>query len=224
MKDIRDLTKNNLNNFSPMDGRFGFWGTVADVHPETNRVDILMDIGIYLPGIPVGMNDYVRENKIGNVTFYSGKVDLPARESYVFCLTPNGSLTSAFVLCSGIPYGNSFSKKFFSSNDTEKDNFPLVEKKTDQEGWTITKKKDTGNLFIENVDKSITFELCREDDKQDSDKKKGVRATFFGSTFDLKTESGKEALVITGPKGGTITIDKDKKITLKGNSGTVEIT
>lgn len=208
----RNLSENNLNNSSPYDQRFGFWGTVYDVHPETNRVDILMDIGILLSGVPVGMNEFVKENKIGNVTFYSGKVDLPARESYVFCLTPSGSLTSAFVLCSGVPYGNGFSSKFFSQSEEEKDNFPLIEKKTDQEGWTIIKKKDTGNLYIENVDKSIAFELCRENDKQDSNRKKGVRATFFGSTININYESGQESFVLTGPKGGTITIDKDKKL------------
>lgn len=199
----RRLTQNNLNNFSPLDNRYGFWGTVCDVHPENNRVDVLMDIGVVLTGVPVAMFDYVRENKIGDKTFYSGKVDLPARESYVFCLAPNGSLTSAFVLCSGIPYGNSFSQKFFSGSDSEKENFPLIEKVTDQEGWTITKKKDTGNLYIENVDQSIKIELCREDDKQVSSKKKGVSINLLGAT---------------------ITVDKDKKITLTGNSGTVEIT
>lgn len=198
----RGLSENNLNNVSFLDNRIGFWGTVKDVHPETARVDILMDIGILLPGVPVGMGEFVKENKIGNETFYSGSVNLPARESYVFCLMPNKSLTSAFVLCSGIPYGNDFSKKFFAGNDKEKDEFPLVEKITDQEGWTITKKKDTGNLYISNVDGSITFELCRDGDGQDSSIKKGVRVNCLGAK---------------------ITIDENKKITLEGNSGKVEI-
>lgn len=198
----RGLSENNLNNFSPLDGRIGFWGTVSDVHPETNRVDILMDTGILLTGVPVGMSEYVKENKIGTNTFYSGKVNLPARESYVFCLMPNKSLTSAFVLCSGIPYGNSFSKKFFSGNETEKNNFPQIEKNTDQEGWTIIKKKDTGNLYIENVDQTIKIELCRATDNQDSQKTKGVRIDCFGAK---------------------ITVGSDKKITLEGNSGKVEI-
>lgn len=198
----RGLSRNNLNNDSPYDGRIGFWGTVKDVHPETNRVDILTDTGFLLPGVPVGMTEFVKENKIGDTSFYSGKVNLPARESYVFCLMPNKSVTSAFVLCSGIPYGNSFSKTFFSSSDEEKEQFPLIEKATDQEGWTVIKKKDTGNLFIQNIDNSISFELCRVVDNQDNNKKKGVRIKFLNAT---------------------ITVDEDSKITLAGSSGTVEI-
>lgn len=216
----RGLSGNNLNNSSYMDGRIGFWGTVFDVHPETNRVDVLMDIGIVLPGLPVGMAEFVKENSIGGTTFYSGKVDLPARESYVFCLMPNGTLTSAFVLCSGIPYGNDYSKKFFSQGESEKSKFPLIEKITDQEGWTITKKKDTGNMFIQNVDGSISFELCREDDKQETSKKQGVKAVCHGATFEINKDG---EITVTGKTGGTVTIDKNKKITLQGNTGKLEI-
>lgn len=216
----RGLSENNLTNNSYMDGRIGFWGTVYDVHPETNRVDVLMDIGVVLPGLPVGMSEFVKENSIGGTTFYSGKVDLPARESYVFCLMPNRTLTSAFVLCSGIPYGNDFSKKYFAKSEDDKNKFQLVEKITDQEGWTIIKKKDTGNLFIQNVDGTISFELCREDDKQDSSKKKGVKAVCLGATFTINKDG---EISMSGKNGGSVTIDKSKKITLQGNTGKLEI-
>ena len=78
----------------------------------------------------------------------------------------------------------------------------MIEKITDQEGWTVTKKKDTGNLYIENVDGSVKIELCRETDKQDSSKTKGVRIDCLGAK---------------------ITVGSDKSITLEGNTGKVEI-
>lgn len=214
----RGLSENNLNNLNYMDNRIGFWGTVKDVHPETNRVDVLMDIGVLLPGVPVGMSDYVKENHIAGTTFYSGKVDLPARESYVFCLMPNHTLTSAFVLCSGIPYGNDYKNNFFASTEKEKTDFPNIEKYTDQEGWTVIKKKDTGNLFIQNVDGSIQFELCRENDKQDSSKKKGVKAVCHGTTITIDG-TGKVSFDVQGD----VTLKSTSSVTIEGASGKFKV-
>lgn len=214
----RGLSENNLINNSYLDNRIGFWGTVKDVHPETNRVDVLMDIGILLPGIPVGMNEFVKENNIGGNTFYSGKINLPARESYVFCLMPNHTVTSAFVLCSGIPYGNDYKKKFFAETEKEKNDFPEIEKFTDQEGWTITKKRDTGNLFIQNVDGSIQFELCRENDKQDSSKKKGVKAVCHGTTITIDG-TGKVNCEVQGD----LSLKSSSNITIEGATGKFKV-
>lgn len=212
------VSPSGLTNNSYTDDRIGFWGTVQDVHAENNTVDVLMDIGILLPDVPVGCFDYVKENKIKNITFYSGKVDLPARESYVFCLMPNRTVTSAFVLCSGIPYGNSFSDKFFSHNSKESQQIEVTEKKTDQAGWTIEKRKDNGNVKLYSVDKNIEFHCYLEDDPDNSQDKKGVEMKAYG----IKVFIGSDGKIELN-SNETITIKSTKSVKVQGAAGTLEV-
>lgn len=183
-----------LDNSSFLNGRVGFWGTVCKQKIDTHRVDVIMDIGRKILDIPVAMNTWVTKND--NDNYVTGERNLPPIGAFVFVLMPTKTVSGAFVLCSGIPYGEAFASDFYKN--TEPDTKTTTKK--DFGKWQIDKNRDNGDLTIANSEKEITLNV---DDKNIA-----------------VTSKGNCSLNINGV---TISIDGNKNINVT-TTGTITLT
>ncbi len=205
---------------TPFDNRFGFWGTVTAVHPEECTVNVRMDTGRELEGLRVASFEWVYKND--DKDFLSGERHLPPVDSFVFCLMPNGSPSSSFVLCSG------FAKQaaihdYYKDKEKEKEN-----ERIELSGWRKTTNIENGTKTIWNKPqedkKTITVVI---DHENEGDEKinivvHGHEITVEKEFIEIKTDE-KKVLIDTGKDtfcldGDIDLMVKEKELLKIGNS------
>lgn len=204
-----------LKTGSFLNNRVGFFGTVWDIHPETHRVDVLMDIGRLALDLPVASKTWVKEESANKDKLPSGDCGLPPKGSFVFCLMPTHTISGAFVLCSAYPYGDDFTKQFFG--DKNDDDFINIEKQTELSGWTTEKRRDNGDVVIKDPKDEISVSIVH--DKNDENKDK-VEVKVWGTSLSL--ERGDSGISLTlGSNNSktpiTLNVTGDVNVDTKGN-------
>lgn len=191
-------------NTTPYDNRYGFWAVVQAVHSEDCCVDVLTDLGQELHNVQVASMQWVCTNNEKN--FLSGSRDLPQVNSYVFCICPQGDITSSFVLCSGFMRDCDKHKQFMQKNKNN-----IIEK-IDSAGYHLTKDIDTGTVKISNdtSDKNAG-DICAQ---LNCDTKGSEKAfvKVYDSTIDMNKESidiKSKTLNFCGDDNGGLVIAKE---------------
>lgn len=190
-------SQNPFPNSSPYDYQMGFWGVVTEVHPEDCTVHVRTNLGFELSGVRVASKEWVT---VVDGKHLTGERHLPPVDTYVFCLMPNGEYSSAFVLCSGFTRQEAVHADFKQKGDDAANTHELVE----NSGWKKTTDYRTGTKKFENKtdsDPTITLEI---DQESEGDEK--VNVTIHGTKITVTKDDG-------------ITIETDKKITLKDKEG-----
>lgn len=229
-KKLSAPTQNAYENHSGRDNACGFFGTVTEVHPETNSVFVRTDTGFVIPRVRVAcLSEWVTYNEDKQLT---GERHLPPKDSYVFCLMPNGDFASAFVLCS-----------VFSAYDEE--HRPFMERSGDEDKITIAKNHRsilsqgqwrfeenyvTGTRRMYNApkqdDATISIEVLQTnpDDSKKEEKNENPKTTVkvYGTTICVTQGKDDEppTVELTTLNDTTLSIkggkeEKDRKIELK---------
>lgn len=204
-----DTLKNPFGNGTPYDSRFGFWGYVEDVNSEMNCCTVKANSGFTYKNIPVASKEWTNSNG-------SGERDLPQKGSRVFVLMPTGTISGAFILCSGYALGESDSHNLYCKNSTEKDYFNASKEKITQSGWNIKESFENGNISFTSKDEKVKLEINLSDDSKHSQTKQ-IKITAWENEIVI-TEKG---MTITPKK--KVTLDAKDGIEINGNNKVVEI-
>ena len=190
-------SQNPFHNSSPYDYQMGFWGVVTEVHPEDCTVHVRTNLGFELSGVRVASMEWVT---VADGKHLTGERHLPPVDTYVFCLMPNGEYSSAFVLCSGFTRQEAVHADFKQEGEDAANTHELVE----NSGWKKTTDYRTGTKKFENKTNSAPTIKIEIDQESEGDEK--VNVTVHGTKITVTKDDG-------------ITIETDKKITLKDKEG-----
>lgn len=213
----KDVIPQQLPNGVYYDGRYGFWGNVTAVNSRNNCCDIISDTGYKFRNIPVATREWV--NSSG-----SGERNLPPVDSRVFILMPTGTISGAFILCSGYAIGETDTHNLYAQNDSDKDYYNKTIEKHSQSGWIEKENQETGNRSIESSDGNIKVEINLADNSEKSETK-GVTITAWDHTITITEDK----IEMTANKAVTITAEDSVSLTAKngltidGNNKSVEI-
>lgn len=190
-------SQNPFHNSSPYDYQMGFWGVVTEVHPEDCTVHVRTNLGFELSGVRVASMEWVT---VADGKHLTGERHLPPVDTYVFCLIPNGEYSSALVLCSGFTRQEAVHADFKQEGENAANTHELVE----NSGWKKTTDYRTGTKKFENKTNSAPTIKIEIDQESEGDEK--VNVTIHGTKITVTKDDG-------------ITIETDKKITLKDKEG-----
>lgn len=190
MRTVRIIERNSaerrkeFRKETPYDNRFGFWGVVTEVHPEDCTVHVRMDTGHILSGVRVASLEWVTVSQGKHLT---GERHMPPVDTYVFCLMPNGELSSAFVLCSGFTRSQAVHADF----KKEGEDAANIHEKVENSGWVETTDYRTGTKKIQNRAENPTVSI------------------------EVNQESAGDDKVTVSVNGTELTIDKDGTVDIK---------
>lgn len=179
-----------FRNSSPYDNRYGFWAVVTEVHPEDMTVHIRMDTGFELAGVRVASMEWVTVDDSKN--YLSGERHLPPVGTYVFCMCPNGEISTAFVLCSGFLIHQAKHSAFKEKG--KENSYKTVE----NSGWVKETDYKTGNKTIKNKPENETISI----DVKNAD-------------AQIKIKIGNNVFTVGN---GSISIDGSDKVEVKSKS------
>jgi hypothetical protein len=211
---------------TPLDGRYGFWGTVTEAHPENNTVHVMTDTRQEIAGVRVASHQWVvMDNKESRkAPFLSGTIDLPPVGAFVFCLVPNGEISSAFVLCSGYAMRDASHAALRDGAKGEE----FFKKEITPAGWTEKVDRRTGTVRIADNPLEGAETVSLEID-QEAKGSETVTVKAHGTTITIDRENG--VRIETGGKyfiGNSLTdllalmngiIDKVTNIKTAGSPG-----
>lgn len=196
--------REEFGNSSPVDRRYGFWGTVTEVHPEDCTVHVRTDTGHIITGVRVASMEwatvYDEDPKL------SGERHLPPVDTFVFCMMPNGEMSSAFVLCSGFAKAESVHAYF-----KQKDKGDLWER-IENSKWTYTTDYKTGTKTFKNRPEDET--VCLEIDQEDGEGEEKAVLTVHGTKLTID----KDGITLETDGKVSLTIDKDAELEVKGKA------
>lgn len=176
----------HLENPNLFENRIGFWADVVEVDSTQNKVNVVSDVGHLLQGIPVVSNEWVcSKNEERN--YLTASRNLPPIGARVFVLTPNQTISSAFVLCSGFPQGEPSTKTYFADSKN-KSRYTNERFTKTMGGWELTENYKTGNINLVSKDKDISVGLNCSDDNE-VNLNKGISIKAYG--VELKINSDK---------------------------------
>lgn len=208
----KKIQQQNFSISTPFDKRFGFWGTVTSVHAEDCTVNVRMDTGRELEGLRVACFEWVNKNE--DKDFLSGERHLPPIDSFVFCLMPNGSPVSAFVLCSGFTKQEAI-HSYYKDKEKEK-----LNEKTELSGWKYTTDIENGTKTIQNKpkddEKTINIVIDQQTENEET-----INIIVHGHNIKVEkdfieiTTDNKKVLVDTGKD--TFCLDGDIDLIAKEN-------
>lgn len=188
-------SREKLNSSNPYKNRIGFWAEVTNVNSVTNTVDITNDIGQKFLSIPVSSSEWVCVHD----DYVSGDLRLPPIKSRVFVLTPNpGSISGAFVLCSGYAIYEPTQQENFAKTREEKEEFDVVKKVVSRNGWSFEEKPKA--IEMKSKDEKIALNVDIEN--------KEIKINAFDNAEITITESD--------------IIIKSKKLKVEGEDVTVK--
>lgn len=191
-------------NTSPYDMRSGFWGVVTEVHPETNTCHVLMDTGIEISGVRVASFEWVTVSDGKHLT---GERHLPPVGSYVFCLMPNGELSSAFILCSGFMHSEALHADFKEEGEDAANTWKRVE----NSGWNQTVDYRSGTRVYQNKtdeEATVSLEINQEEAGEER-----VSLSVHGNTINIT----KDGISVETDRAISLSVEKDASIEVKGN-------
>lgn len=211
----KDSNQTPLKTDSYLYNRIGLWGSVLDVHSESNSVDVITDTGYKLSEIPVISKEWICNDE--NKDFVSGTRSLPPKFSRVFILMPNHTYDGAFVLCSGYTKGDKSTHGLFATEKADIDNKNNIEEKISLSGWKSKEYYLDGNRIIESKNGDISLKIILSDNSKDN-LTQGVSLSLFGHTVIIEKDkinlSDKNGNKITGNSSGLVIEDKNgNKIT-----------
>lgn len=188
---------------TPFDVRYGFWGVVSEVHPEDCTVHIRMDNGQIITGVRVASMEWVTVVTDKPLT---GERHLPPVDTYVFCMMPNGEVSSAFVLCSG------FTKQSLHADfKIEGDDAKNTHEKVENSGWKNTTDYRTGTKTISNKVEDETISIVVD---QETEGEESVIITIHENEFLIN----KDGIDIKTAGVINITCEKDAGVNVTGNA------
>lgn len=183
------------NNF--LNDRYGFWGNVTAVDSKKMKVRVRATTGFEYIGIPVCSNEWVNKQN-GK---FSGSRNLPPVGSRVFVFMPTGTITGAFILCSGYAEGDTDTHDLYEEN---KEN----EKKTvTVNGWTKIEDADNGLISISSENNNIKLNLIPDGDS----------AKIELVAFNIPITIDANGVRIDGPEKG-VNLSFDKKVIVDAKS------
>lgn len=207
----KDALPNPKQTKTYLDGRIGFWGNVHDVDAKTGKVTVVADTGQTIPGLPIASAELVNAGD----EFLSGTRKLPKKGTRVFVLMPTGTLTGAFILCSGFTPGEPNEQKLFAKDDTEANKIKDVAETVTQSGWNEKEFYKNGNVVYQSKDEKIKISVILSDDNENS-LKKSVSVEAWGQKITIDDKSMK----IEANQDMEIKADKKK---IKIDAANVEI-
>jgi hypothetical protein len=128
---LRDRSESSIGG--PVNCR---WAVVDKVRSDIARVDVTLSNGVKLRAIGIASFSWAGENS--NHAF--GKRDYPPQGSEVLVMFPDGTLESAFILCSRLSLSTKMKAKLVGAG-LERDTLEVTEW-----GWEVAYDKDTGVL------------------------------------------------------------------------------
>lgn len=196
-----------FENTSPFDNRFGFWGIVSEVHPEDNTVHVLTDTGFEIPNVRVASMEWVVIDKEKHLT---GERHLPPKNAFVFCITPDGTYSSAFVLCSGFARQEAYHADFKGKGD----DFALTHEKVNNSGWVYKSDYRNGSVSIKNDynEPTVSIEVNQGENGEKADSKV-VTIKVFDTTITATEKDNKEVKIET--LGNTVIDVKEDTINVE---------
>lgn len=182
---------------TPLSKRIGCFAVVKAIHPSDLTVDVVTDTGIELTHRRVASFQWVIYKEGGSPEL-TGKRDLPPVGSYVFCLMPNGTLDTLFVLCSMFSTEAAHGAYFGEDdNDADAQNTILDVEKS---GWQKSTDIRTGTKIVQNrqTDETIKLEINQE----------AAGSEGESSSSSAGEDDSGEVVTLT-IHGTTVTIDKN---------------
>jgi len=210
---------------SSYDDRFGAWGFVTKLHSEAHSVDVMIDLGINIPHVPVASKEWVIFGQDVDKNFNSGMRDLPPVGSRVFLMMPSFSFDDCFVA------------PFSCFNSVDKNvSFPFLEKGQENRkeqitpsGWSEVNNYATGTYSRNSPDGRYHISVDYGTEKNPKENievylnvcNELVIEHFEGDKCKVKifdTEIViREGSVTLKPKDTTIEVDGDAILKASGN-------
>lgn len=189
---ISNLHPNLHSNDSYLDKRIGFWANVKDINPKKNMVSVISDTGILVTGLPIVSSIWVKEY----TNYVSGSRNLPPIGSRVFVLMPTGTISGAFVLCSGFSLGDTNTHTLFSHDESENEECINVNKTVTKSGWTIEENVN-GEISISNLDKTFQFQITKDEKNNPNIKiNKAEKDLFISDNNNNEIKFGQNSILI----------------------------
>ena len=151
----------------------GFWGTVTESHPENCTCHVMMPSGYEIANVRVLSRTWVTVDD--DKGYLSGERYLPPKDTFVFCVCPEGNLADTVILGSGfamsVPEHADF--KTDSDDQTELDNDANTRKIVRNSGWTYETDYRNGSKKIRNKpeegDATISVDINQGEDGEEAD-------------------------------------------------------
>ncbi|MDR0473594.1 MAG: hypothetical protein LBH43_07990, partial [Treponema sp.] len=195
-----------MRSETPFDDRYGFYGVVTEVHPETLTVNVRMDTGREISGVRVASQQWVTMDK--EKDYLTGERKLPPVNSFVCCFMPTGEPTSAVVMFSVFAYQDSMGGGITEFKEDSED-AKHIDKKIDNGGWLFTHDKRTGTRRIQNApkegDETISLEVNQEEEGNEK-----ATLTIHGNIITIDKDNGI-----------AVESDKDFAVTIKGKADVI---
>jgi phage baseplate assembly protein gpV len=188
---------------SPFDERSGFFGMVTAIDEETNTITVRSDSLREYTGIRVASLEWVTIDE--NNSLLTGERKLPPVNTFVYCLMPTGSPSSAIALCSVFAYNDSMGGGITAFKEKTKESV-FIDKKIDNGGWKFTHDIRSGTRKIQNAPKDGEETIAVEIDQEKEGKEK-VKVAIHGNIVTIDPE-----------KGIRIESDKDFALAVKGKA------
>ncbi len=199
----KQSTHQGFTNTSFLSNRYGFWGNVTAVDSKTNKVRVLSTTGYEYIGIPVCSHEWVNKQE----DKFSGSRNLPAVGSRVFVLMPTGTITGAFVLCSGYAEGDTETHDLWTE---DKEN---EVKTVTQNGWTKIEDTENNLISLESSNGNVKLELIPN----------GEDANINLKAFNFTLKITKDGIDLVSENDSVaMTVDKPLKIDSGSNAVTIQ--
>ncbi|MDR0473680.1 MAG: hypothetical protein LBH43_08450 [Treponema sp.] len=175
-----------MRSETPFDDRYGFYGVVTEVHPETLTVNVRMDTGREISGVRVASQQWVTMDE--EKDYLTGERKLPPVNSFVCCFMPTGEPTSAVVMFSVFAYQDPMGGGITEFKEDSED-AKHIDKKIDNGGWRFTHDKRSGAKRIQNAPKEGDETISLEVDQEEEGNEKAT-LTIHGNIITVDKENG----------------------------------
>lgn len=201
LKRVTNKNKQAFANDSFLDARYGFWGNVTAVDSKKMKVRVRAATGFEYIGIPVCSQEWVNKQN-GK---FSGSRNLPPVGSRVFVFTPTGTITGAFVLCSGYAEGDTETHDLWEENKENEKKIVTVN------GWTKIEDVENSHISISSPDEKIKLDLVPDGDS----------AIVAIKAFKLNVSVTENGISIDGQDN--VTMSFQKKVTIDSGTNNIEV-
>jgi hypothetical protein len=218
---------------SSYDKRIGAWARVHNINSVNNSVDVFLDTGVFLEGVPVASREWVRNGADVDLDYNTGERDLPPVESRVFVLMPSQTFDDCFVL----PISSFNTVDANASSPFLGEGIEKIKERITPSKWHVTDNYVTGSHMSVSPDKKTSLEIdygTEDEPKEDDpelhlkifdDVKVDILAddSMTVSVFDEMTISHKKDDSYTVKIFDTEMVIKKGEVFLKPKDTTIEV-